>query len=422
MRSSQSDFDGFADFFKLITITVIALATILSLQAQTVAQEAEAPAARLIVFHSPTCSHCRYVLNEVLPPLQAQYGDQLQIRLYDLSEPEHQTIYRLLHEQYPQLPNSVPQGYIDRYVLLGSDEFQTQLPDIISECLAKGGSDWAFTVHDPSVNEEVTAQEDSDTTALNEETVATTNEQMAARFSGFSFITIAAAGLLDGINPCAFTTIIFFVSYLALVGRKDRELLMVGAAFTLAVFLTYLALGLGLSTIIKSFGAISLIGKIIYAGTALICAILAVLSLWDYFKIRQGKLAEIALQLPSWLKQRIHQTIRTRSRMSGYVAAAFVAGVLVSVFELACTGQVYLPTIVFMTGVAEARTSAIAYLILYNLMFIVPLVAIFGVTYFGTSSQQLTKIFQDNAASIKLGTAALFGALGIWLGYSVMAV
>jgi hypothetical protein len=142
---------------------------------------------------------------------------------------------------------------------------------------------------------------------------------------------------------------------------------------------------------------------------------LAALSLWDYVKIRQGRLSDIALQLPRVLKTRIHETIRTHTRMRGYVAAALGAGVLVSVFELACTGQVYLPTIVFMTSVSEMRLSAIAYLILYNALFVVPLIAVFSVTYFGASRQSLTSVFKANAGAVKLFTAVLFGLLGVWL-------
>jgi hypothetical protein len=46
---------------------------------------------------------------------------------------------------------------------------------------------------------------------------------------------------------------------------------------------------------------------------------------------------------------------------------------IVSVLELACTGQVYLPTISFVVGIPEMRASAIAYLVMYNLVFILPL-------------------------------------------------
>lgn len=205
------------------------------------------------------------------------------------------------------------------------------------------------------------------------------------------------------------------------MGRERRDILLVGAAFTAAVFLTYLAMGLGLSALIERLGSVSAIGRIIYLGTAIVCAALAILSLLDYVKIRRGRMTDITLQLPRTLKRRIHQTIRAHSRMRGYVAAAFGAGVLVSVFELACTGQVYLPTIVFMTGVAEMRLSAIAYLVLYNLLFIVPLIVVFGVTYFGVSSQRLTAVFQTHAGGVKLFTALLFALLAGWLVYLLLA-
>jgi hypothetical protein len=178
-------------------------------------------------------------------------------------------------------------------------------------------------------------------------------------------------------------------------------------------------MGLGLAEVVRQFSSFSLVGRLIYGLTALICLGLAAFSLLDYLKIRQGRLAEISLQLPKSLKQRIHQTIRTHSRMRGYVGAAFGAGVLVSLFELACTGQVYLPTIVFVTGVAELRLTALAYLVLYNLMFIAPLALVFGLTYLGTSSRQLTVFFQARAGMVKLLTAVLFGLLGVWLGTMV---
>ncbi len=250
---------------------------------------------------------------------------------------------------------------------------------------------------------------------------ATATERIVERFQRFGVLAVMGAGLLDGVNPCAFTTIIFFVSYLALVGRKGREILLVGAAFSLAVFLTYLAMGLGLSEMVRRVGSFALIGRILYGATAIVCLTLAGLSLWDYAKIRRGQLTDIALQLPKTLKLRIHKTIRSSSRTArGYVGAAFGAGVLVSVFELACTGQVYLPTIVFVTGVTSLRLTAIMYLVLYNLMFVAPLVAVFAFTYLGISSRQLTGTFQSNAGVVKLLTAVLFGVLGVWLGYMVL--
>jgi hypothetical protein len=94
----------------------------------------------------------------------------------------------------------------------------------------------------------------------------------------------------------------------------------------------------------------------------------------------------------------------------------------VSVIELACTGQVYLPTIIFVLGVPEWRGQASLALILYNVMFILPLIGVFLLVYMGTTSQQLVDWMQTRTPYIKLGTSMLFLLLAGWLAYSVVRV
>lgn len=349
----------------------------------------------LAYFFDPTCLECTKV-SANLADLQVRYP-QLVVQNYEL--PQEAALNEAMSEKYG-VPDEyhlvAPMIFIGQEYLLPPEISPDRLQTLIEDPeIAKALPPWS---------------------GLERDATAATG-RIVERFNQFSLLTVAVAGLLDGINPCAFTTLIFFVSYLALVGRKGRDILLAGAAFTLAVFLTYLLMGLGLVEVVRQFRAFSLISRLIYGFTAIICLGLAAMSLWDYLKIRQGRLTEISLQLPKGLKQRIHQTIRSHSRMQSYVGAAFTAGILVSLFELACTGQVYLPTIVFVTGMAELRLTAIAYLILYNLMFVVPLVLVFSLTYWGTSSRQLTTLFQTKAGTIKLLTSILFGLLGLWLGY-----
>jgi cytochrome c biogenesis protein CcdA len=59
------------------------------------------------------------------------------------------------------------------------------------------------------------------------------------------WLAVVLAGLVDGLNPCAFATIIFFVSYLSLSGKKGKEILITGASFTVGVFIAYLLVVLG---------------------------------------------------------------------------------------------------------------------------------------------------------------------------------
>jgi cytochrome c biogenesis protein CcdA/thiol-disulfide isomerase/thioredoxin len=238
-------------------------------------------------------------------------------------------------------------------------------------------------------------------------------------FNTFTFIAVALAGLVDGINPCAFASILFFVSYLGMIGRKGREILVVGLSFALAVFITYFLVGLGFFKIINSMSHFDLVSKIIFGATGTLCIVFGFLSIGDYFKARSGKTTDMALQLPAFLKKRIHTTIREKARMKSYVAGALAAGFLVSILEFACTGQVYLPTIIMMVGKEGVRLSAIFYLLLYNLFFIVPLLVVFAFVFFGVSSKGIAKLMEAKVGVVKLALAAVFFVVGGLLFWAV---
>ena len=121
------------------------------------------------------------------------------------------------------------------------------------------------------------------------------------------------------------------------------------------------------------------------------------------------------------LRKRINATIRKGRKARSYVVGAFVAGILISFLELACTGQVYLPTIIFVSSIPELRLQAMLYLIIYNLLFILPLVVIFVLVYLGTTSKDLTTFLQEKAAAVKLAMAFVFISLGGWLIFSLFS-
>ena len=245
-------------------------------------------------------------------------------------------------------------------------------------------------------------------------------QNLISRFSSMGWLAVVLAGLIDGLNPCAFATLVFFVSYLTLSGRKGKEVLTVGGAFTLGVFLAYLGIGLGLYKLFDLIGdTLTIVGRIVYGFTAVLCLVLAVVSIRDYFKARKGEIGDMALNLPEPLRKRINATIRKGRNISGYVLGSFITGILISFLELACTGQIYLPTIIFVSSIPELRLQAISYLMLYNLLFILPLVVVFIMAYYGTTSKDLAKFLKDRAAAVKLGMAVIFLLLAVWLALSL---
>ena len=248
----------------------------------------------------------------------------------------------------------------------------------------------------------------------------TAESEIVNRFHGFGTLAVAGAGLLDGINPCAFATIVFFISYMNFVGRGRKEILIAGGVFALVVFVTYLFVGLGTLSFMNYISQFSGIAKCVYLIAATATFAFAGLSLYDAVKAKQGKTKEILLQLPRALKLRIHKVIRERTRTSGVVAGALVIGFVISALELVCTGQVYLPTLTFVASIEGMRAYAIAYLLLYNLMFIVPLLVVFGCVYWGTTSMQLGGVLQRHLVAVKVGIGLLLFGLGTWLILSIV--
>lgn len=235
------------------------------------------------------------------------------------------------------------------------------------------------------------------------------------RFRSFGVLTVLAAGLVDGLNPCAFATIVFFISYLAFVGRGRREVLAVGAAFALGVFLTYLGVGFGLLKFLASLPFLAAISRWVYGLTAMLCLVLAAGSLHDWWQARRGQPEDMRLKLPLRLRRWINRVIREGAGLRAFVPVALVTGMAISIIELACTGQVYLPTIIFVLGVPELKARAAFYLVLYNLVFVLPLVVVFVLAYLGTTSEQLGQFINRRAATVKLLTAGLFLVLAGWL-------
>ena len=245
-------------------------------------------------------------------------------------------------------------------------------------------------------------------------------ESILERFRSFGVLTVVGAGLLDGVNPCAFATMIFLISYLSLRKRRGRELLFTGGAFTAGVFLTYLGVGFGLLKFLSALPFLHIIGKWLYSLTALLCLGLAVGSYLDYRKAKAGRLEDMSLKLPDRMRGWTKTLIREGVGAKRFVLSAFILGLGVSIVELACTGQVYLPTIVFVLGMPQWRTQASLLLVLYNIMFVLPLVGVFVLAYYGTTSQQLIEWMTAHAAKVKIGMAALFLLLAAWLAYSVI--
>ena len=354
-------------------------------------------AVHITYFHKRGCQKCVRA-SEILKRLKTEYPQIVVEKRYAKADQQLLEAMGALYNVPEVKRLTTPAVFIgDNYLLDELDE--AQLEEIVGTYLATGV---ASRVSEAEAN---TDAAESD---------------IVERFSAFGTLAVAGAGLLDGINPCAFATIVFFISYLSLVGRSRKEMLVAGGAFAAAVFVTYLLLGIGLLKFLSFLNEFSVIAKCVYLLAAIGTFTLAFLSFYDAIKAKQGKVKEITLQLPKSLKQRIHKVIREQTRTSSVIIGALIIGFAISALELVCTGQVYLPTITFVMGVEGMRVNALSYLILYNLMFITPLLVVFGFVHWGTTSMQLGGVLQRHLMPVKLGTGVMLLGLGVWLLLSIV--
>lgn len=242
-------------------------------------------------------------------------------------------------------------------------------------------------------------------------------EKIKEYFQKFGVLVIFFAGLIDGINPCAFAVLIFFITFLLSQKRKKEDILITGISFTLGIFIAYLLSGVGLFRVIQKYSIIGLFSKILYAFTAILVLIFAFYSYLDYLKIKKGLGNDITLQLPGIFKKSAKNIIKKQPKSSLIFFTAFLIAFPISVIEFLCTGQTYLPTIVYIIGIPELTKRAILYLIIYNLMFILPLVIIFSGVYFGLTNRNLGEFMRRNVGKIKLATFIIFLFLGLYLLY-----
>lgn len=229
---------------------------------------------------------------------------------------------------------------------------------------------------------------------------------------------VLAGGLLDGINPCAFTTLVFLCSFLAYAGYGRREVAVIGGLYTLGTFVAYFALSVGTAEVLVRLGSYRLFHLLFSGAVVPFTVFVAVLSFRDaWILTRTGSGRGTALQLPDAVKGRIHTLIRERLRGGRLGAGAFILGAFIALFEYACSGQVLVPTLATVvlkadpvSGGMALKARALAYLVLYNLAFIAPMLAVFGVTLAGVASERLARLARAHLPTARV----LLGILFLW--------
>jgi cytochrome c biogenesis protein CcdA len=234
----------------------------------------------------------------------------------------------------------------------------------------------------------------------------------AAAFGGLTVPTVLGAGVLDGLNPCAFALLVLFATYtLTMVNKVTsdgsstavarRQLLGAGSLYVGAVVLTYFLIGLGLFSFLGWLGRDHLVTRI--------AAVLALfMGLWmvkDVLFPRIGPALAAPHATHGWMQ---------RAMERGGLGGMLLAGVLVGICTVPCSGAIYLG-IVAVLNASGGGPAGLALLALYNLAYIVPLVALLAVVSNRRVLGRLGRWNQSNSPWVKaaLATAVIAMSLGL---------
>jgi len=219
-------------------------------------------------FYIEGCSEC----GRVGPYLEhlALSDKRIKITKFNIAEEKNQELRAKLDEIYKvdkKERGVVPAVFIGKTALVGEEKIKENLLNRIKD----------YSPEDTQFLLEAASSSISG------------RERIRRYFETFGPFMVMVAGLIDGINPCAFAVLIFFITFLLTQKKGRREILLTGVSFTLGVFLAYLLSGLGLFRVILKISFIGIISKIIYLISAVLVITLSIFSFIDYIKIKKGK-------------------------------------------------------------------------------------------------------------------------------------
>tara|TARA_Y100000310_G_C20666865_1_gene808022 strand:- start:847 stop:1563 length:717 start_codon:yes stop_codon:yes gene_type:complete len=212
---------------------------------------------------------------------------------------------------------------------------------------------------------------------------------------------VLVTALIDSINPCAIGVLILLIATLVSLSKDRKKMLIVGMIYITAVFVTYLAAGFGLLYFIQKLNistALSWIVGILVIG-------LGLLEIKDFFWYGKG----LTLRIPA---KRAEQVKKMIAKVS--IPGSIVLGMFVAAVELPCTGGPYLA---ITTLLAKIGLSAKVFwlLVLYNFIFVLPLLVILFMVYFGVKAKTIKNWKNKQKKWMRLFIGLIMLALGVAL-------
>jgi len=173
---------------------------------------------------------------------------------------------------------------------------------------------------------------------------------------------VGIAALIDSINPCAFGILLLTIAFLLSIGKMRSGILKIGGVYILGLFTVYLLIGLGILQALHIFNTPHFMAKV----GALLLIVLGGINLINEF----FPSFPIRFRIPQSAHRKMAELMNKAS-----LPTAFLLGALVGLCEFPCTGGPYLMVLGLLHD-QGTYLAGVGYLLLYNLIFILPAVII----------------------------------------------
>lgn len=210
---------------------------------------------------------------------------------------------------------------------------------------------------------------------------------------------VLGTGFFDGLNPCAFAVLLFFIAFLFTIRKTRASIWKMGIVYIGAIYLVYLGIGVGLLKTILITGQHHLMAKV----GAWLVIILGTINLKDYFFPQ----LPVSLKIPTFSKKTLQKWMHKAT-----LPAAAVLGTLVGLCVFPCSGGPYVATI----GLLAARKTyfqGFLYLLLYNFAFVLPLVIVLVLASNKKVVEKMTQWERSKSRLMRLISGILMIGLGV---------
>lgn len=226
--------------------------------------------------------------------------------------------------------------------------------------------------------------------------------------SAFTILSLAAA---DAVNPCEIAVLTLVLINILIHDPKNlKKVLFAGLAFSLAIFLTYIVYGVIIIEFFKIVQALASVKLYIRYGFAVLAIVIGLLNVKDYLYYKPGS---VATEMPMSFRPRMKKIVGSITSVKG----AFLIGILVTLFLLPCTMGPYVVASSILSVMDFVRV--IPWLLIYNIVFVSPMVLITLIVYFGFKKVEDVVVWKDRnirklhliagVLTILVGIAMVFG-------------